>query len=76
MAGNTSLQNKNWLFASKNVSMYPVYIKEKCVVLVSKPFPYNFFIYFLEGQARKIESKLEVMTNVGKSYLEKHSQNE
>ena len=56
--------------------MYPVYIKEKCVVLVSKPFPYNFFIYFLEGQARKIESKLKVMTNVGKSYLEKHSQNE
>ena len=47
-----------------------------CVVLVSKPFPYKFLVYFLEGQARKIESKLEVMTNVGKSYLEKHSQNE
>ena len=34
------------------------------------PFPYNIFLYFLEGQVHK-GSKLGIMTNVGKSRLAK-----
>ena len=42
------------------MSIVPVYI----------PFPYNVFIYFLEGQEHK-NSKLEIMTNMAKSRLAK-----
>ena len=38
------------------MSIVPVYI----------PSPYNVFLYFLEGQVHK-DSKLGIMTNVGKS---------
>ena len=39
-----------------------------CPSLISSP--YNVFIYFLEGQVHK-DSKLKIMTNVGKSRLVK-----
>ena len=56
--------------------MYPVYLKEKMsVVPVPVPWQYNVFLHFLEGQVRK-DSKLEIMTNVGKNHLYKHSQKE
>ena len=42
------------------MSIVPVYI----------PSPYNVFLYFLEGQVHK-DNKLGIMTNVGKSRLEK-----
>ena len=42
------------------MSIVPVYI----------PSPYNVFIYFLEGQVHK-DSKLEFMTDMGKSRLAK-----
>ena len=42
-------------------------------VLAYRPFAYNDFVYFLGGQVHKKESKLEIMTNVGKSHLYKHS---
>ena len=59
----TSLQNINLLPASKNVSMYPVYIKgEMSIVSICRPFPYNAFVYFLEGQVHKKESKSQIMT--------------
>ena len=32
--------------ASKNVSMYPVYVKEKTIAPVYRSFPYNVFVYF------------------------------
>ena len=47
------------------MSVIPVYI----------PYLYNVFLNFLEGQVHK-DSKLEIMTNVGKSHLYKHSQKE
>ena len=34
-------------------------------------FPYNVFPYFLEGQVPHKDNKLGIMTNVGKSRLEK-----
>ena len=37
-------------------------------------FPYNSFVYFLEGQVHKNKSKLEIMTNAGKSHFFKHLQ--
>ena len=65
----TSLQNINWLPASKKV--WAAYIKEKMsIVTVYIPSPYNVFLYFLEGQVHK-DSKLGIMTNVGKSRLVK-----
>ena len=65
----TSLQNINWLPASKNV--WAAYIKEKMsIVTVYIPSPYNVFLYFLKGQVHK-ENKLGIMTNVGKSRLVK-----
>ena len=42
------------------MSIVPVYI----------PSPYNVFLYFLEGQVHK-DSKLIIMTNMGKSRLAK-----
>ena len=42
------------------MSIVPVYI----------PFPYNVFLYFLEGQVHK-DSKLGIMNNMGKSRLAK-----
>ena len=42
------------------MSIVPVYI----------PSPYNVFLYFLEGQVHK-DSKLGIMTNVGKNRLVK-----
>ena len=55
--------------------MYPVYIREKVsTVPAYRPFPYNVFLYFLKGQVHKKESKLEIMTNVGKFHPYKHSQ--
>ena len=57
----------NWL--SKKV--LAVYIKEKNVYCPSLiPSPYNVFLYFLEGQVHK-DSKLGIMTNMGKSRLAK-----
>ena len=67
MATTSSLQNINWL--SKRV--WAVYIKVKnvyCPSLIS--CPYNVFLYFLEGQVHK-DSKLGIMTNVGKNRLVK-----
>ena len=70
----TYLQNINWLPVSTELSMYPVYLKEKTSFApVYIPCPYNVFLNFLEGQVHK-GSKLEIMTNVGKSHLSKHSQ--
>ena len=67
MVTTSSLQNINWL--SKKV--WAVYIKEKNVYCPSLiPSPYNVFLYFLEGQVHK-DSKLGIMTNVGKSRLAK-----
>ena len=67
MATTSSLQNINWL--SKKV--WAVYIKEKNVYCPSLiPSPYNVFLYFLEGQVHK-DSKLGIMTNVGKNRLVK-----
>ena len=40
------------------------------VVTVYIPSPYNVFLYFLEGQVHK-DSKLGIMTNMGKSRLAK-----
>ena len=37
---------------------------------VSIPSPYNVFLYFFEGQVHK-DSKLGIMTNMGKSRLAK-----
>ena len=69
MATTSSLQNINWLLASKKV--WAVYIKEKMsIVTVYLPSPYNVFLYFLEGQVHK-NNKLGIMTNVGKSRLVK-----
>ena len=65
----TSLQNINWLSASKKV--WAVYIKEKMfIVTVYIPSPYNVFLYVLKGQVHQ-ENKLGIMTNVGKSRLVK-----
>ena len=59
----TSLQNINWLPASKKV--WAAYIKEKIsIVTVCIPSPYNVFLYFLKGQLHK-ENKL------GKKEIEK-----
>ena len=67
MATTSFLQNINWL--SKKV--WAVYIKEKNVYCPSLiPSPYNVFLYFLEGQVHK-DSKLGIMTNMGKSRLAK-----
>ena len=63
----TSLQNINWLPASKKV--WAAYIKEK-MSIVTVPSPYNVFLWFLKGQVHK-ENKLGIMTNVGKSRLVK-----
>ena len=61
MATTTSLQNINWLQATKCLlPIVPVYITS----------PYNVFLYFLKGQVHK-ESKLGIMTNKGKSSLVK-----
>ena len=40
------------------------------IVLVYIPFPYNAFVYSLEGQMHK-DSKLGIMTNVGRRRLVK-----
>ena len=65
----TSLQNINWLPASKKV--WAAYIKEKMsIVTVYIPSPYNVFLYFLKGQVYK-ENKVGIMTNVGKPRLVK-----
>ena len=40
------------------------------IVPVCIPSPYNNFLYFLEGQVHK-DSKLGIMTHVGKSRLAK-----
>ena len=40
------------------------------IVTVYIPSPYNVFLYFLEGQVHK-DSKLRIMTNMGKSRLAK-----
>ena len=40
------------------------------IVPVHIPPPYNVFLYFLEGQVHK-DSKLGIMTYVGKRRLEK-----
>ena len=70
----TYLQNINWLPVNTELSMYPVYLKEKMSFApVYIPCPYNVFLNFLKGQVHK-DSKLEIMTNVGKSHLCKHSQ--
>ena len=51
--------------------MWGAYIKKKMsIVTVYIPSPYNVFLYFLEGQVHK-DSKLGIMTNVGKSRLVK-----
>ena len=69
MAATSSLQNINWLPASKKV--WAAYVKEKTsVVTVYIPSPYNGFLYFLEGQVHK-DNKLGIMNNVGKSRLVK-----
>ena len=65
----TSFLNINWLPVSKKV--WAAYRKEKMsIVTVYIPSPYNVFLYFLEGQVHK-DSKLGIMTNVGKNRLVK-----
>lgn len=67
MAIKNSLQNINWLPTTKNVSTYPVFIREKIyIVPVPRPFPYNAFVHILEGQVHKKESKLQIVTDLGK----------
>ena len=57
MAADTALGNITWLPTGKNASMYPVYMKEKMyIALVYRPFPYNVFVCFLEGQVHKKKS--------------------
>ena len=69
MSTTSSLQNINWLPTSKK--MCTVYIKEKMfIAAVYIPFPYNVFVYFLEGQVHK-DSKLGIITNVGRRRLVK-----
>ena len=58
MAITSSLQNINWLPASKKVRA--VYL----------PSSHNLFLQFLEGQVHK-DNKLGIMTNVDKSRLVK-----
>ena len=43
---------------------------EKTSVTVFIPFPYNGFLYFLDGQVHQ-DNKLGIMNNVGKSRLVK-----
>lgn len=77
MAIKKSLQNINRLPTTKNVSTYPVFIREKISIApVSRPFPYNVFVHVLEGQVHKKESKLQIMTDLGKSDPYKYSQSE
>ena len=65
----TSMQNINWLPASKKV--WATYIKETTsIVTVYITSTYNVFLYLLEGKVRK-ENKLGIMTNEGKSRLVK-----
>ena len=67
MATTASLQNINWLPASKKI--WAVYKKKKIfIVPLYIPFQYNVFVYFLEGQAYK-GSKLGIMTYVGRRRL-------
>ena len=40
------------------------------IYIVTVPFSYNVFLYFLEGQVHE-DSNLGIMTNVGKSRLVK-----
>ena len=71
MAATSSLQNINWLPASKEV--WPVYIKTKMpIVTVYIPSPYNVFLYFLEEQVHK-DINFGIMTYAGKSRLVKVS---
>ena len=64
MATTPSLQNINWLPATKKE--WAVSIKEKMsIVPFSIPSPYNAFLYFLEGNVHE-DSKLGIMNNVGK----------
>ena len=83
MATTSSLQNINWLPATKKVwaayinwlpaskKVWAAYVKEKIsVVTVYISSPYNVFLYFLKGQVHK-DNKLGIMTNVGKSRLVK-----
>ena len=48
----------------------PVYVKEKMSIVPVCIPPYNFFFNFLEGQVDK-DTKLGIITNVGKSRLVK-----
>ena len=67
MATTSSLQNINWL----NKKVWAVYKKKKNFYCPSiYTFPYNAFLYFLEGQLHR-DSKLGIMTNVGKNRLVK-----
>ena len=69
MATNSSLHNINWLPASKKV--WTVYIKGKNVYCpVSIPFPYNVFLYFLQGQKHE-DRNLGIMINMGKCRIVK-----
>ena len=69
MATTSSLQNMNWLPASKK--KWAAYIKEKLsVVTVYITSPYHVFLQYLEGQVHK-DIKLGIMTNVDKSRLVK-----
>ena len=45
-----------------------LYNGKKCLGSQFDTFPYNVFLYFLEGQVQK-DSKLGIMTNVGKNRL-------
>ena len=66
MATTSSLQNINWLN-----KLGAVYIKEKDVYFPSLiPSSYNVFLYILEEQVNE-DSKLGIMTNVGKNRLVK-----
>ena len=54
---NTYLQNINWLPASKKMSMYPVYLKEKCLLSQSIYLTYTMFsLTFWKGKCIKIVS--------------------
>ena len=76
MAINT-LENINWLPASKKTWACSLTVQSrKCLLPYSTDFFMQFLLLFWKGQVHKKESKLEIISNKGKSHIFKHSQKE